>query len=57
MRRQNRPHPGALNSLGLKEMKNTASAEAAGCRIEAVQDAKKEILDKAGRRRWSGKPP
>jgi hypothetical protein len=45
-RRQNWPLPGPPNSLGRGRMKKTASAEAAGCRIDGAQDAKKEILDK-----------
>jgi hypothetical protein len=38
--------PGPPNSLRGDRMEKTASAEAARCRIEGAQDAKKEILDK-----------
>ena len=35
---------GLPNALGRGRMKKTASTEAAGCRIDGAQDAKKEIL-------------
>ena len=35
-------------------MKNTASTEAAGCRIDGAQDAKNEILDEVARKRKDG---
>jgi len=43
-RRQNRPLPEALKALGRGGMKKTAATEAAGCRMDGAQDAKKGIL-------------
>ncbi len=48
-RRRNWLFPRPPNSLGTGRMQKTASAEAAGCRIDGAQDAKKQFWIKRGK--------